>query len=130
MAGIDQEDVIGVPESAGQVEMEDLQVFHESSQFATEAVAAFRTVTSLILEDKIENRYDGLMSAHIKTAMKKASLWTIAFALSQSIDMACQAFIIWYGGTLLASREYDLIQYFVIYQAIMQGGNAAVLSFG
>jgi ATP-binding cassette subfamily B (MDR/TAP) protein 1 len=105
------------------------KVFAKSSQFAVEAVSAFRTVTSLILEDTVVNRYDALMTEHVKTATYKSIWWTFAFALSNSIDMACQAFMLWYGGTLLASHEYNLIQYFVIFQAIVQGGMAAGIWF-
>lgn len=35
----------------------------------------------------------------------------------------------WYGGTLLASREYDLPQFFVPYMAIIQGAMAAGMWF-
>jgi ABC-type multidrug transport system fused ATPase/permease subunit len=35
----------------------------------------------------------------------------------------------WYGGTLLASREYNLVQFFVIFQSIVQGGMAAGIWF-
>jgi ATP-binding cassette subfamily B (MDR/TAP) protein 1 len=101
------------------------EVFADSSQFASEAVGAYRTVTSLGLQPKIVARYDKLMRDHIRVAMIKTSYWTIVFALSQSITIACQAFILWYGGTLLADRSYTLTQYFVVYQAILQGGDAA-----
>lgn len=97
------------------------KVFAESSQFAVEAVSAFRTVTSLNLEHTIVARYNGLMSQHVKTATVKSITWTLAFAFSNSAELLCQAFMFWYGGTLLATREYDLVQYFVIFQAIVQG---------
>lgn len=114
-----------------ELKFEDMnaKVFAESSQFAVEAVSAFRTVTSLTLEDTIVKRFDGLMARHVKEATVKSITWTLAFAFSNSADMICQAFMFWYGGTLLASREYNLVQYFVIFQAIVQGGMAAGIWF-
>ena len=114
-----------------ELKFEDMnaKVFAESSQFGVEAVSAFRTVTSLILEDTITKRYDELMSQHVKTATVKSLTWTLAFAFSNSADMLCQAFMFWYGGTLLRDREYNLVQYFVIFQAIVQGGMAAGIWF-
>jgi ATP-binding cassette subfamily B (MDR/TAP) protein 1 len=55
-------------------EFEELNaaVFEESSQFATEAIGAFRTVTSLIMEDVIVNRYANLLRTHVVRASKKA----------------------------------------------------------
>jgi ABC-type multidrug transport system fused ATPase/permease subunit len=69
-----------------ELKFEDMnaKVFAESSQFAVEAVSAFRTVTALILEDTIVRRYDELMSQHVKTATVRSLTWTLAFAFSNS----------------------------------------------
>ncbi|EEQ35850.1 multidrug resistance protein [Microsporum canis CBS 113480] len=72
-------------------------VFEESSQFASEAFGAFRTVTSLTLEDHI----------------------------ADSLDLPCMALCFWYGGQLLSTHEYDVLQFFVIYIAVVLGGQAA-----
>lgn len=100
-------------------------VFEESSQFATEAVGAFRTCTSLIMEETIINKYNSLLSIHVSKAYKEAWPSTLIFALSDSVEMGCQALIFWYGGRLMGSREYNLVQFFVIYMAIIQGSQAA-----
>ncbi|KAI7155377.1 ABC transporter, partial [Hortaea werneckii] len=47
-------------------------VFTESSQFAAEAIGAFRTVTSLTLEDSINRRFANLCNGHVALAQKKA----------------------------------------------------------
>ncbi|KAF2010286.1 P-loop containing nucleoside triphosphate hydrolase protein [Aaosphaeria arxii CBS 175.79] len=104
-------------------------VFEDSSQFATEAVGAFRTVLSLIMEDMIGNKYQALLDDHVKKAFGKAKFGTIVFAASDSIEMACMALAFWYGGTLLASREYGIVDFFVIYMAIVQGAVAAGMWF-
>ncbi|KAF2849457.1 lipid A export ATP-binding/permease protein-like protein msbA [Plenodomus tracheiphilus IPT5] len=100
-------------------------VFEKSSQFATEAVGAFRTVLSLILEDTIGDRYDSLLEGHVTEAFSSAKYNTLVFAASDSIELACMALTFWYGGTLLASREYDLMMFFIPYMAIVQGATAA-----
>jgi ATP-binding cassette subfamily B (MDR/TAP) protein 1 len=101
------------------------KVFENSSQFASEAVGAFRTVSSLIMEDLIGRRYETLLKGHVTKAFSSAKYGTLVFAASDSIELACMALTFWYGGTLLASREYSPVDFFVIYQAIVQGAVAA-----
>ena len=109
-----------------QFEKKNAKVFEESSQFATEAVGAFRTVLSLIMEDMIGNRYRSLLVSHVKHAFGSAKYSTIVFAASDSLELGCMALAFWYGGTLLASREYGLVDFFVIYTAVVQGAIAAL----
>jgi ABC-type multidrug transport system fused ATPase/permease subunit len=108
------------------------KVFAESSQFAAEAIGAFRTVTALTLEDTITTRYSGLLQEHVTKAFRKAQLATLIFAASDSIELLCMALGFWYGGQLLASHEYNVVQFFVIYVAVVQGGQSAgqFFSFG
>jgi ATP-binding cassette subfamily B (MDR/TAP) protein 1 len=110
-------------------EKTNAKIFENSSQFAAEAVGAFRTVLSLIMENMIGNRYQILLEGHVTKAFSSAKYGTIVFAASDSIELACMALTFWYGGTLLASREYDIIDFFVIYQAIVQGAIAAGMWF-
>nr|A0A348AXX9.1 RecName: Full=ABC-type transporter TR06; AltName: Full=KK-1 biosynthesis cluster protein 6 [Curvularia clavata]BBC83962.1 P-loop containing nucleoside triphosphate hydrolase protein [Curvularia clavata] len=112
-----------------QLEAENAKVFENSSQFATEAVAGFRTVLSLLMEPMIRSRYDKLLKGHVVEALAKAKYGTIIFAASDSLELACMSLTFWYGGKLLASREYDLIQFFIVYTAIIQGATAAGIWF-
>ncbi|KAF1976540.1 P-loop containing nucleoside triphosphate hydrolase protein [Bimuria novae-zelandiae CBS 107.79] len=104
-------------------------VFEESSQFGTDAVGAFRTVLSLIMEDMIGDRYEALLRYHVNKAFGDARVGTIVFAASDSIELAVMALAFWYGGTLLASYEYNLQDFFVIDMAIVQGAVAAGMWF-
>ncbi|KAI3323373.1 P-loop containing nucleoside triphosphate hydrolase protein [Xylariaceae sp. AK1471] len=104
-------------------------VFAESSQFAAEAISAFRTVASLTLEDTITDRYAGLLSGHVGAAFRKATWRTLVFAFSDSVSLAVQALIFWYGGTLLASHEYSILQFFTCYIAVIQGAEGAGQGF-
>ncbi|KAL6704937.1 ABC-type transporter tr06 [Coniothyrium glycines] len=110
-------------------ESDTAKIFEDSSQFATEAVGAFRTVLSLIMEDMIGDRYQTLLRKHVSEAFSTAKYGTIVFAASDSIELACVALTFWYGGTLLASREYDLPKFFIPYMAIIQGAMAAGMWF-
>jgi ABC-type multidrug transport system fused ATPase/permease subunit len=105
------------------------RVFKDSSQFATEAVGAFRTVASLIMEDTVTNRYQTLLRSHVAETFHSAKYNTLVYATSDSIELACLALCFWYGSTLLASREYDLVNFFVMEMAIVQGAIAAGLWF-
>ncbi|RYP09128.1 hypothetical protein DL765_008553 [Monosporascus sp. GIB2] len=100
-------------------------VFAESSKFAAESIGAFRTVASLTLEDTIISRYRDLLGGHVTKALKKARWSTIIFALSDSVNLGCMALVFWYGSRLLASREYNIIQFLICYMAIIQGGEGA-----
>lgn len=103
-----------------QYEKMNATVFAESSKFAAEAIGAFRTVTSLTLEDTICTRYAVLLRNHVEEATRKARLRTLVYALSDSINLLCMALTFWYGGKLLASREYSALNFVVIYVAIIQ----------
>ncbi|GAB1202422.1 hypothetical protein APSETT445_001037 [Aspergillus pseudonomiae] len=115
-----------------QFERMNAEVYAESSKFATEAIRAFRTVTALTMEDTILQRYTNLLLQQRVKAIRKAWLATVVVAFSDSIDLCAMALTFWYGGQLLASREYDPVAFFVVYIAIIQGGQSAgqFLSFG
>ncbi|PMB67654.1 Leptomycin B resistance protein pmd1 [Beauveria bassiana] len=107
-------------------------VFSESSQFASESIAAFRTVASLTLEDAICARFAALCRGHVVDAYKKARWVSLLFAFSDSATMACQALIFYYGGRLLLRGEFGLTAFFVCFLAIMNAGESTgqALSFG
>ncbi|KAJ4268428.1 hypothetical protein NW762_002491 [Fusarium torreyae] len=107
-------------------------VFAESSKFASESIGAFRTVTSLTLEDSICLRYQNLLSEHVTSAYKKARWVSLLFGFSDSASMACQALNFWWGGRLLSSHQIGLLAFFVCFMAITNGSEAAgqALGFG
>ena len=115
-----------------QFEAFNAKVFAESSKFAAESIGAFRTVAALTLEDTIARQYRTLLDEHVSNAFKRARLAVLIFALSDSLELACMALTFWYGGQLLGNHEYDVMQFFIIYIAIVQGGQASgqFLGFG
>lgn len=112
-----------------QFEKMSAAVFAESSKWAAEAIGAFRCVSSLTLEDVINDRYQRLLQQHVMSAYRKARWSTAVFALSDSMSLACQALIFWYGGHLLAKGEYSVTSFFVCFMAVMQGAESAGIGF-
>ncbi|KAJ6043575.1 hypothetical protein N7460_004930 [Penicillium canescens] len=108
------------------------EVYKDSSKFAAEAMRGFRTVTSLTMEDHIIKRYSDLLQRQRTKALRKAWYATLIFSFSDSVELCAMALTFWYGGQLLASREYDTTGFFVVYIAIIQGGQSAgqFFSFG
>ncbi|KAH0161790.1 ABC transporter, partial [Aureobasidium melanogenum] len=101
------------------------KVFAESSQFATEAIGAMRTVSALSMENSITERYSKLLAEHVQAAHTKA-LWTSGlYGFVDSSGLGCQALIFWYGGRLLVSGEFGFEAFFVCYMAMIQGAEAA-----
>ncbi|TIC98871.1 Multidrug resistance protein 1B [Colletotrichum higginsianum] len=100
-------------------------VFAESSQFATEAIGAIRTVSSLGMESIINARYEKLLNGHILAARRKAQWTAVLYGFADSVSLGCQALVFWYGGRLLASGEYSMEAFFVCFMAIIQGAEAA-----
>ncbi|EQL00660.1 multidrug resistance-type transporter protein [Ophiocordyceps sinensis CO18] len=108
------------------------EVFAESSKFASESIGAYRTVTSLTLEGPTCERFEKLCRGHVAKAFGKARWVSLLFALSDSTSIACQALVFYYGGRLLATGEYQALNFFVCFMATVQAGEAAgqSLSFG
>lgn len=101
------------------------KVFEGSSSFATEAIGAFRTVSSLTMEDTIIEKYSRLLSEQVAASTKRATYAMFINAFCDSAELAAMALTFWYGGRLLGRREYDPTAFFVIYVAIIQGALAA-----
>jgi ATP-binding cassette, subfamily B (MDR/TAP), member 1 len=52
------------------------------------------------------------------------------FGLSESLDLVAMGLAFWYGGKLLFQGEYNATDFFVIFVAIIFGGQAAGFLFG
>lgn len=79
-----------------QFEAMNAEVYAGSSQFATEAIGAFRTVTSLTMEDHIITKYSKMLREQRKKAFRKAWYATLVFAFSDSIELCAMALTFWY----------------------------------
>ncbi|SPO00227.1 related to multidrug resistance protein [Cephalotrichum gorgonifer] len=106
-------------------ERENREVFEGSARFAMECVGACRTVSSLGMEAGILRRYRTLLGAQVEGAWRKGRWGVLIVAASDGVPLLCMAFVLWYGGRLLAAQEYYPFQYLVVYIAIVQGGIGA-----
>lgn len=76
------------------------RVFAHSSQFATEAVGAFRTVTSLTMEDYILKKYSDLLDDQIRQATRQAIHACLVFSLCDTVDLCAMALTFWFVTSL------------------------------
>ena len=60
--------------------------FLESARFGTEAIEAIRTISSLNMEEKVIERYDGRLRKAVLTSLKKMMVSMVFFSLSDCID--------------------------------------------
>ncbi|KAL2816532.1 P-loop containing nucleoside triphosphate hydrolase protein [Aspergillus granulosus] len=112
-----------------QLESLNAEVYIDSSRFISEAVRAFRTVSALTMEDFIINRYTKLLGQQRIKATRKSLFSSVIFAFSESMEFLAMALSFWYGGQLLASREYDPVDFFVVFIAIIQAAGSAGIFF-
>ncbi|KAM0454494.1 hypothetical protein ACHAPV_008365 [Trichoderma viride] len=115
-----------------QFERMNNEVFAESSKFASESIAAFRTVSAFTLEETICRRFETLCRNHVAAAFKKARWATFLVGLSDSATIPCQALLLYYGGRLLANGELTVLKFFVSFMVALNAGEAAgqSLSYG
>jgi ATP-binding cassette, subfamily B (MDR/TAP), member 1 len=102
----------------------------DSAALATEYVTSIRTVASLTMEPMILAEYKRQLDLIVKTAVRASVITYVPYALSQSLDFLVMALGFWYGSRLLASGEYTVNQFFVVFIAVIFGGQAAGQFFG
>ncbi|KAG8532088.1 GTPase-activating protein [Bacidia gigantensis] len=101
------------------------KAYKNSAAYACEATAAIRTVASLTREGDVwEHYHQGLVEQGRKSLTSILRSSTL-YASSQSLMFLCNALAFWYGGTLIASREYSEFQFFLVFSAIIFGAQSA-----
>ncbi len=63
------------------------KIYQESARFASEAVGAIRTVSSLILETKVLDSYGARLDQSVRKAYKHIIISMFLFGLSESLDL-------------------------------------------
>ncbi|KAK9326219.1 P-loop containing nucleoside triphosphate hydrolase protein [Lipomyces orientalis] len=101
----------------------------KSSTYACEATSAIRTVLSLTREEEIVERYrtnlESLIKANRMANFKSAFLDGFARGMQYFI----MALGFWYGGLLVASGEYSLFQFFLIFVIVVFGSENTTTVF-
>lgn len=103
--------------------------FASSAGLATEAVTSIRTISSLTLEAPILREYNEALGNIVAKVIPGLVVTLIPYALSQSIDFLIMGLGFWYGSRLIASGEYTTTQFFVIFIAVVFGGQGTAQFF-
>ncbi|KAF1346480.1 multidrug resistance protein 1, 2, 3 [Delphinella strobiligena] len=99
--------------------------YEKSASFACEATSAIRTVASLTREDDVHDIYHEQLVGQQKVSLISVLKSSLLYAASQSCMFLCMALGFWYGGTLVASREYDIFQFFLCFMSVVFGAQSA-----
>ena len=107
------------------------RAYQSSAAYACENTNAIRTVASLTREHDVYEAYHGQLAAQGKKSFVSVCKSSTLYAMSQSFVLLCTALGFWYGGTLIASGEYSLFQFFICFTQIIFGAQSAgtVFSF-
>lgn len=103
--------------------------FADSSGLASEAVMAIRTVSSLTLEREVLKRYVQSLQGISQKTLGSLGWRMLWYALSQSISFLAMALGFWYGGRLMSFGEYDTMQFYTVFIAVLFSGEAAAMFF-
>jgi ATP-binding cassette subfamily B (MDR/TAP) protein 1 len=98
---------------------------NEAASFACEAASSIRTVATLSLEKHLLTAYHGKLGDQARDNFKFQNVSGVLYATSQGLSMLIFALVFWYGGRLLFSGQYTVLQFFIIYSAIINGAQSA-----
>lgn len=101
------------------------KAYESSASYACEATAAIRTVASLTREEDVWEHYHKSLVAQASKSLTSILRSSVLYAASQSFMFLCNALAFWYGGTLIASREYSMLQFFIVFSAVIFGAQSA-----
>ncbi|KAG7046394.1 multidrug resistance protein [Colletotrichum scovillei] len=106
------------------------QTYLESARFASEAVGAIRTVSSLTLEDKVLNGFKSRLDECASRELRSKMITMVVHAFAESINMAVTGLAFWYGGKLLSEGHYDMRTFFIVFMAVLMGSQSGGVLFG
>lgn len=101
------------------------KAYQHSASYACENISAIRTVASLTREQDVWDEYHSQLVEQGKRSLQSILKSSLLYAASQSFMLLCIALGFWYGGTLIGSREYDTLQFFICFSAVVFGAQSA-----
>lgn len=101
------------------------RAYASSATYASEAISAIRTVASLTREADVLSQYRNSLSKQQRASLISVLKSSLLYAASQSFMFFSFGLGFWYGGTLIADREYDLFRFFVCFSAVIFGAQSA-----
>ncbi|KAI7759569.1 hypothetical protein LZL87_013514 [Fusarium oxysporum] len=106
-------------------ERRSIEAYASSATFASEAISSIRTVASLTREEDVLKQYKVSLAKQQRASLKSVLKSSTLYAASQSFLFLCLALGFWYGGTLIAKREYTQFQFFLCFMAVLFGAQSA-----
>ncbi|KAH6621766.1 P-loop containing nucleoside triphosphate hydrolase protein [Boeremia exigua] len=97
----------------------------EAASFACEAASSIRTVATLSLEQHLLREYQEKLIKQAAGNIVFNNISASLYATSQGLSMLIFALVFWYGGRLLLAQEYTVLQFFIVYSAIINGAQSA-----
>jgi ATP-binding cassette subfamily B (MDR/TAP) protein 1 len=101
------------------------KAYEHSAAYACEATSAIRTVASLTREADVKQQYHEQLVAQAQKSFVSVLRSSSLYACSQSFMFLCVALGFWYGGTLIANGEYSMLQFFIVFSAVIFGAQSA-----
>ncbi|KAI1189830.1 ABC transporter [Nemania serpens] len=101
------------------------KAYEKSASYASEAISGIRTVASLTREKDVLAQYQESLAEQQKASLRSVLKSSLLYAAAQSALFLAFALGFWYGGTLIASREYNLFQFFVCFMAVVYSAQSA-----
>lgn len=101
------------------------KAYESSASYACEATSAIRTVASLTREHDVWEHYHEQLVAQARKSLISVLKASTLYAASQSFMFLCMALGFWYGGTLLADGEYNALQFFIVFAAVIFSAQSA-----
>lgn len=109
----------------GQFQARAKKAYEGSASYACEATSAIRTVASLTREEDVLLHYHLSLEEQARKSLRSILKSSALYAASQSLMFLCNGLGFWYGGTLIASREYSMFQFFIVFSAVIFGAQSA-----
>ncbi|KAK0725841.1 P-loop containing nucleoside triphosphate hydrolase protein [Lasiosphaeris hirsuta] len=95
------------------------QMYAESARFASEAIGAIRTVSSLTLENKVLDSFRARLEESSSRELRSKMAAMLRNAFADSLNLAVASLGFWYGGKLLSEGEYDTRTFFIVFMAVL-----------
>lgn len=97
----------------------------EAALYANEIVTAIRSVAALTLEAHVLEEYSAILAKQAAKSLRSILQASTLYAASQSFSFFCAALAFWYGGTLVSSDEYNMLQFYICFAALISGAQVA-----
>ncbi|KAM4636208.1 ATP-dependent translocase ABCB1-like isoform 1-T2 [Discoglossus pictus] len=97
----------------------DQKALEEAGRISTEAVENIRTVVSLTREEAFYERYNASLQGPYKDALRKAPIYGVTYAISQSINFFVNAAVFRFGAWLIAHCYTQFENMFIVFSAVI-----------